>query len=422
MAADGRKAALRALGAWRRAGTWPEAEPGLDQREAALATGLIAGTLQNLAYLDFCIGGYSSVPLRKLQPQVLDILRLSVYQLFYMDRIPVHAAVSEGVALCRAAGCPRAAGLVNAVLRRAAEDRAHPPQVPGEGTADYLALRYSHPLWLVRELTEARGYAFTEAFLRANNEVPPLCVQTNTLKTDVGTLAARFASQGVTGEEGLVPGSLHLRDAGQVSALPGFAEGLFYVQDDGARRAADAAGAKPGMNVLDACAAPGGKSFAAALAMGGAGRVLACDLSEKKLGRIVEGAARLALPCIATRAMDARRPGDDLLGWADVVIADAPCSGLGVIRRKPEIRYKPEAELDGLPQIQRDILSGLAGCVRPGGTLLYVTCTVRERENEGVVRAFLAEHGEFIPAESETLWPQTHKTDGFFICKLIKST
>lgn len=422
MGMDGRKAALRALGAWRRAGTWPEAEPGLDRREAGLATGLIAGTLQNLAYLDFCIGRYASVSTRRMQPQVLDILRLSVYQLFFMDRIPVHAAVSEGVALCRTAGCPRAAGLVNAVLRRAAEDRAHPPAVPGEGTAEYLALRYSHPLWLVRELTETRGCAFAEAFLRANNEIPPLCVQTNTLKTDAGTLSARFASQGVTSEPGLLPGSLHLRDAGPVTALPGFDEGLFYVQDDGARRAAETAGARPGMNVLDACAAPGGKSFAAALAMGDAGRVLSCDVSEKKLARISEGAARLGLSCIGTRVMDARRPGEDLLGWADTVIADAPCSGLGVIRRKPEIRYKPEAELDGLPRVQEDILSGLAGCVRPGGTLLYATCTVRVRENEDVVRAFLEKHGEFTPAESETLWPQIHKTDGFFICKLIKST
>ena len=194
------------------------------------------------------------------------------------------------------------------------------------------------------------------------------------------------------------------------------------MQDAAARLAVEAAAPEKGMSVLDACSAPGGKSFAAAIRMGGEGSILACDLKEKRLKRVAEGAKRLGLEgLIETRAMDARMPGEELQGRFDVVIADAPCSGLGVIRRKPEIRYKTEAEVAPLPAIQLAILRGLAACVKPGGTLLYSTCTLLERENEDVVRAFLAENEGFTAAEERTLWPDIDKTDGFFICRMVKS-
>ena len=175
------------------------------------------------------------------------------------------------------------------------------------------------------------------------------------------------------------------------------------------------------MSVLDACSAPGGKSFAAAIRMGGEGRILACDLKEKRLRRVSEGAERLGLGIISTRTMDARRPPEELNGAFDVVIADAPCSGLGVIRRKPEIRFKTPEEIEGLPEIQLGILRGLADCVKPGGTLLYSTCTLLERENEDVIRAFLGSNSGFAAEIERTLWPDTDKTDGFFICRMVKS-
>jgi len=174
------------------------------------------------------------------------------------------------------------------------------------------------------------------------------------------------------------------------------------------------------MTVLDACAAPGGKSFSSAIQMRGEGRVISCDVQEKKLRRIVEGAARLGLGCIETRQMDARRPAEELIGAADVVIADAPCSGLGVIAKKPEIRFKSEAELAALPGIQLDILRGLAKCVKPGGTLLYSTCTTRKCENEDVIAAFLSENSGFEVQEMRTLWPDINDTDGFFVCRMVK--
>ncbi|NCB50971.1 MAG: 16S rRNA (cytosine(967)-C(5))-methyltransferase RsmB [Clostridia bacterium] len=429
MKTTGRQAAVAALSKYRRAGAFSDMavdsvirESTLEPREAALCSRLVYGVLQNLAFLDFYIGQYSNTSLNRMEPKVLDILRISAYQILFMDRIPVSAAVSEGVALCNTGGFKRAAGLVNAVLRRIAENRTTLPVIPGEGTAEYLSVRYSHPLWLVNELIEDHGYEFARGFIDANNAEPPVFIQANTLKTTAEDLAARLAGRGVELASGDMPGSFSVSGAGRISLLPEFMEGLFYVQDDAARRAVMESGARPGMNVIDACAAPGGKSFAAAIQMENEGGIVSCDLHGNKLRRIEEGAARLGIDIISVREMDARSPDPDLQEWADVVIADAPCSGLGVIRKKPEIRYKDPEALNGLPEIQLSILEGLSECVKPGGILLYSTCTVRRRENEAVVGKFLELHGEYSADGMQTLWPHIHGTDGFFICRLIKST
>ncbi len=423
---SGRSAAVRALERWRRAGTFSEdavsgASAGLDAREAALCSRLVYGTIQNTAYLDHYIGVWCSTPVGRLEPKVLDILRISAYQLLFMDRIPPSAAVNEAVALCKSLKLSRASGLINAVLRRISENRDKLPAIPDDGTAKYLSIKYSHPIWLVNELIEQQGYDFTAEFLAANNEEPPIYAQVNTLKTDADSLTSLLADAGVLVERGNVADCLVLRCAGRVNELPGYDEGLFYIQDEAARQSVIISGVEPGMTVLDACAAPGGKSFAAGIQMYGKGRIVACDVQEKKLRRISEGATRLGLNIIETRQMDARRPEPELIDFADVVISDVPCSGLGVIRKKPEIRYKSRAELDALPQIQSDILDGLAACVKPGGTLLYSTCTVRSCENEDVISAFLARNSEFSCEKMHTLWPNVHKTDGFFICKMLRS-
>ncbi|HBD86171.1 MAG TPA: 16S rRNA (cytosine(967)-C(5))-methyltransferase RsmB [Clostridiales bacterium] len=424
----GRQAALFALSKCRRAGAWSEMaadivirEHDLSRREAALCSRIVYGVLQNRTLLDFYIDCYSGISTGRLEPKVLDILRLSAYQILFMDRIPASAAVSEGVELCKSGNSKKAVGLVNAVLRRIAENRDGLPEIPGRGTSGYLSVRYSHPLWLAQELTARHGYDFAESFFSANNIQPPLSVQTNTLNIAAEALAARLAEGEMAVSPGMTPDSFAISDAGRVTGIPEFTEGLFYVQDDAARRAVIISGAAPGMNVLDACAAPGGKSFAAAIQMGNAGTLISCDLHAKKLHRISEGAQRLGIDIIHTRAMDAGKPDSDLMGWADVVLADVPCSGLGVIRKKPEIRYKNPAELERLPQVQAAILDGLAGCVKPGGVLLYSTCTIRKCENEDVICRFTGSRGDFTVAEMETLWPHIHGTDGFFICKLIKS-
>ena len=424
-----RECALAAIERCRRDGAWSEdaldgilTSAGLDGRDCALATAICSSVLQNTALCDFYISKFCTTRPEKLEPKILDILRMAVCQIVFMDKIPAHAAVSEAVSMAKRHN-RRAAPLVNAVLRRISENRASLPEVPGRGTPEYLATRYSHPLWLCRTLCDERGYSFAEAFLAADNAPPPTVAQTNTLRITPHELYEKWRAEGIDAVSDVLPGSFRIRTRGGLRRLGSFREGLFYIQDCAARLAVEKASPGPGMRVLDACSAPGGKSFAAAMAMGGAGSILACDIHEKKLKRIAEGAERLGISSmISTRAMDARQPDPALTGEFDLTIADVPCSGIGVIRKKPDIRFKSEQELERLPGIQLDIVRALAQTVRPGGRLLYSTCTVLRRENEGVTEAFLTERPEFECEHMQTLFPNTDGTDGFFICVMRKKS
>lgn len=418
-----REAALAVLQKWRTNGAWSEPalnaaiqRAGLDRRDAALCTRICYGTLQNLALLDACVDAYSKTPAKKLEPKVLDILRISIYQLRFLQQIPAHAAVNEAVALCKKSGCGRASGLVNAVLRRVSENGDQLPPLPKE-TADRLSVLYSHPKWLVELLLDEHDAAFVESFLKANNDIPAVCLQTNTLKTGTEALQKKLQEAGFPCElHPNLPDAL-LCPGGDLAGTEAFRNGEFYIQDAAARMAVLSADVLPGMQVLDACAAPGGKSFAAAIQMQNQGSILSCDLHENKLKRIREGAERLGISILETKALDARQQQ----GSYDVVLADVPCSGLGVIRKKPEIRYKDPGPLENLPALQSEILENLSECVRPGGVLLYSTCTILRRENEAVAEAFLSSHRDFSCEDMHTLWPQSDGTDGFFICKLRRS-
>lgn len=431
MADSAREAALSALERCRRSGAWSSnvmdsviTKYALDGRAASLANRIFLGVLQNLSLCDFYIDSYCTAA--KIEPKVRDILRISVYQLVFMDKIPANAAVNEAVNLCKKLGYSRASGFVNAVLRKVAANSDNLPEVKGTGTAEYLSVRYSHPLWLAEYMIKKHGYAFAEEFLAANNCAPETCIQVNTLKISTDELLNRLKAADIECKKhDWIPDCLTV--SGNVTIMPGFDEGLFYVQDPAAKAAVLIAGLKPGMNVLDACAAPGGKSFAAAICMKNEGSILSCDLHEKKTRLIVSGAERMGFDIIETRAADARVHAD---GEYDAVIADVPCSGYGVIRKKPDIRYKSEDERRGLPQIQSAILENLASNVKCGGVLVYSTCTVFSEENEDVIRDFLAKHAEYtaeafslpcgITAESGmmTFWPNVNGTDGFFVCKL----
>ena len=432
----GREAALKALAAGRRNGAWSEVflknlmrDEGLSVRESHLAYSICMGVLQNRTLCAYVIDSLSTVPLRKMQPMVADILLLSVYQLLFMDRIPPHAAVSEGVALCKKYGGTRAAGLVNAVLRRAAEKGKTLLRIP-ETDVRRSSILYSHPQWLVDAYTQRLGSAGCESLLKASNAPCGTDLQVNTLKTDAAAALAELEMENVGARpHPWLPDCLCADDFGDITELSAFKNGHIYVQDAAARLAVCAADPKPGMTVIDGCAAPGGKSFSAAVAMKNEGRILSCDLHEKKLALIVSGAARLGITIIDTLAADGRVPVPELAASADVVIADVPCSGLGVIRKKPDIRWKDPQALEALPEIQLAIVKNLSAYVRPGGVLVYSTCTVLRRENEDVVRAFLQTApfdlqplslpgGIAAPEGMLTLWPHVHGTDGFFICRM----
>ena len=433
---NARKAALTALEKCRRMDAWSDAVLGsvmdserLSGPDRGLAAALCYGVMQNRMLLDALISRFSTVPLSKIEPKVLDILRISAYQLVFLDRIPASAAVNEAVKLCKAQSAGRAAGFVNAVLRKiSAGDRTLPE---GNG-AEALSLRFSHPLWLVRLYLERLGPDETEQLLRSQNGVTPACLQVNSLRSDADALTEKLQSRGLSPtRHPFLPDCLLLAHPGTITEIPEFSDGIFYVQDAAAKLAVLAAEPKPGQRILDCCAAPGGKSFAAAILSGGAA-ILSCDLHENKLKRIRDGAERLRLDCISTRAMDARFFAPELEEQFDLVLADVPCSGLGVIRKKPDIRDKDPERFADLPGIQTAILENVSRYVAPGGTLLYSTCTVRREENEAVASAFLAAHPDFsaedyvLPGGLESsggmlqLWPHCHGTDGFFICKMRK--
>ena len=429
-----REAALEALMRCRRDEAWSGAsidnvinKYSLDRRDAALAARISLGVLQNTVLCDFYIDYYCK---SKLEPKLRDILRMGVYQLLFLDRIPARAAVNESVALCKKQGLAKAAGLVNAVLRKVADNIDALPEIPHSGTAAHLAIKYSHPEWMAEYLISSKGYDFAEAFLAENNSESGLDIQVNLLKISPEDYSVLLEQKGIEYDSVAPEGCLVLK-GGSATALPGFEEGLFYVQDRAARIAAEIAGAKPGMKVLDCCSSPGGKSFASAIAMENEGSILSCDIHEKKLRLVRGGAERLGIDIISAEAMDARTYRGNMEKAFDLVIADVPCSGLGVIGKKPEIRNKSREDLKGLPAIQRDILENVSRYVAPGGTLLYSTCTVLKEENEDVVSAFLEQNRNFvlepfsicgIDAQNgmHTFWPNVDGTDGFFAAKLRK--
>lgn len=426
MAKSARDAALLALSACRKEGAWSDgalkqALFGMERREAALASRLCYGVLQNRLLLDWWIDGFTN---GRLHPAVRDVLRLGVYQLCFMDRIPASAAICEAVEQTKRVANPQAARLVNGVLRSV--QRALPLKLPNDP-----AIRYSHPQELVELLTAQYGAEKTARLLLSHNEAPETVIQCNTLKTDTPTLCAALDAAGVRYTlHPWLPDCLTISASGSLEQLTAFREGLFYVQDTAARLAALSAGLVPGLCVLDCCAAPGGKSFAAAVAMKNRGELISCDIHPHKLSLIEAGAQRLGVRIIRTQLQDASRSVDQWRGRMDVVLADVPCSGLGVIRKKPDIRYKELRQTVALPELQLAILECQSAYVKRGGVLLYSTCTILRRENEEVAQEFLRRHPEFRPETVDfppgsgipngamtTLLPCDHGTDGFFICK-----
>lgn len=436
-----RETALRVLTSCRTGGAWADAalksqlgRDGLSGLEAALCSRIVYGVIQNRLLLDFYLAAYCSQKPDHLQPPLPDILRIGAYQILFLDKVPDSAAVNTSVELAKTAGRVQAAGLVNAVLRKIAQNKKNLPPIPEGDEAKYLSIRYSHPRWLVKRLLTLLGREETERFLAEDNSQPPTAAQVNPLRGSVAELREDLESEGVTVEpHPWLPDCLLLSGTGDLERLRAFQEGRFYIQDGAARLAVLALDVKPGEQVLDVCAAPGGKSFAAAIAMGDRGEVLSCDLHEKKLRRIQDGAARLGLTCIETAAADGRSRRPEWVEQFDAVLVDAPCSGLGIIRKKPDIRYKKADDLFALPVVQHDILDNASAYVRPGGVLVYSTCTILPEENGQTVDAFLAEHPDFsretftlpfldqVPGEV-TLWPQRHGTDGFYICRMRRNT
>lgn len=431
-----RETALNALIACRKEGAWSNGvlkeyllRDRLDRRDAALATRLCYGVLQNRNKLDWYLGQLLTGKVKDLHPVVHDILHLGLYQIYELDKIPDNAAVSESVELAKKY-CKKqrfAPGLINGVLRNAVQTKGTLKEPKS------LTDIYSHPWELIRLLRDYVGKDRIEPMLRANNDTPATVVQVNTLKITTEALMTKLEEEQVGARpHDWMPDCLVLSNTGDLEKLTSFKEGLFYVQDPAAKLSVRCAELpQEELRILDCCAAPGGKSFAAAIATGGKAQIISCDVHAHKTGLIASGAARLGFENITSRQQDATVNVPEWNGAMDAVICDAPCSGYGIIRKKPDIRYKNPADMASLPQLQLQILKNQARYVKPGGILIYSTCTLLKAENEDVVEAFLKENEEFhteplpLPAvfpgnESGmlALVPGEFDTDGFFICRL----
>ena len=431
-----RETALNALIACRKNGAWSNGvlkeyilRDRLDRREAALAARLCYGVQQNRGRLDFYLKQLLTGKLKDLHPALRDILHLGLFQMYFMDRIPESAAVNESVSLAKKY-CPKqrfAPGLCNAVLRNGARSKDSLKQ------PTRLEDKYSHPEKLIKLLGSYVGKERLEPMLKANNEAPDTVVQVNTLRTTTQALSALLEAEGVqVANHSWMPNCLVLSATGDLEKLESFQNGLFYVQDCAAKLSVLCAQLpRADIRVLDCCASPGGKSFAAAIAMGGKGQICSCDVHPHKTSLIANGAARLGLDCITACLQDATQPHKGWENAMDAVIADVPCSGYGIIRKKPDIRYKDPDTMKDLPALQLKILRQQAKHVRPGGVLLYSTCTLVWEENEGLVKSFLKEEPDFYlePLPLPAVFPKNesgmlalvsgeYDTDGFFMARL----
>ena len=407
-------------------------QAGLDERDRSLASILFYGVLEHRITLDWVISKYSSKPISKVSPKVRDILRMGIYQLAYLDKVPPSAAVNESVKLTRVCGQERASGFVNGVLRSFA--RSHCDlQLPNERELPfaYRSIRYSCPEWLIRMWNKAYGEENTLGLLASLEGRPPLAARINTCKGNDRDLLEKWSKEGIKVREVEgIPHAVCLEQTGSIEQLSAFQRGEFHVQDLASQIACWVLGPQPGERVIDVCPAPGGKAFTMAQMMENRGQLLSFDLYPAKVRLIEEGAKRLGLPIIQAAVRDARND-PEFVPKANRVLCDAPCSGLGIIRRKPEIRYKNSNTLDSLPDLQYLILCKSSELVEKGGILLYSTCTLNPKENGKVADKFLKGYPEFVPypiklpkwvirhdwepSHQLTLLPHLHGTDGFFL-------
>lgn len=403
---------------------------GVEPRDKAFVAKLFYGVLEKKLLLDYNLSQFSDRPVNKLDTGLLVILRMGLYQLFFMDSVPASAAVNESVELCKDNHLYSAAGFVNGVLRSAS--RAKELSLPNKrkGKNKYLSIKYSCPEKIIKLWRESYGDDIAEGILNTLEGRQPLTARVNSLKTDTDSLIDSLKEHGVRAEKsGILDNCIALSETGAVEELPEYKGGLFHVQDTASQLCCRLLEVKEGHTVIDACSAPGGKSFTIAEYMKNSGRIISCDLYMQRLDLVREGAERIGIDIIETKACNAAEYKD--FPRADRVLCDVPCSGLGIIGRKPELRYKNDLGLDNLPDLQYFILCNCAESVESGGLLIYSTCTLDPAENGLNIRRFLSEHEDFQPyaiklpdgirrgidePENElTLFPQINGTDGFFI-------
>ena len=420
-----RTLALRSLVALERDGRYSNLEidsalrkADLNDSDRGLYTRLVYGVTEKRITLDYIISQYSSKPVDELDPDGRTALRLGVYQLLWMDRIPDHSAVDESVGLVSR----QKRGFVNGVLRSLLRGNKEYTLPNKSDYPHYLSVKYSVPKALAKMFMECTDDV--EALLEAMNKEPHIGLRVNRLMTTAYEVVEMTGGR----LSGIAP-DVVIVDSLDERVKDGLARGLWFVQDEASRITSAADGATSGERIIDTCSCPGGKSFSMSIDMENKGDVRSYDLHKNKLSLVRSGAERLGITIITTEERDARKPDETYFGWADRVLCDAPCSGLGVIAKKPDIRYKDMSDIERLPEIQYGVLCGAAEYVKNGGVLVYSTCTINKAENEAVVKRFLdanplftLEENEYLPGGMRTFMPHIDGCDGFFAARMRKNT
>lgn len=407
----------------------------LEYKDRSFASEILYGTLRNKLKIDYMIGRFSKMDLDNMSPWARNIIRTAVYQIFYMDRVPEFAAVNEAVEIAKSKD-RKAASFVNGLLRGILRNKDAFNKIDVKDPVKRMSIEYSHPEWFIRKYLPIYGKEFLCRWMEKNNTPSHMTVRVNTLKADADAVEGLFQRKDIDVKRGIVPEALILKGYGMIEKSDEYMNGLITIQDESSMLASRVLNPLPGSRALDMCSAPGGKATHMAQLMEDSGKLIAFDLHPHKIKLIRDNAMRLGIHIIKAQEGDAAKHNNELEKYADFLLLDAPCSGLGLMRKKPEIRWRvTEEDIMTLQKVQKEILWNVSSYVKPGGHMLYSTCTITKEENEDVLRDFLKSNNEFyvedissyIPDEIKDsitnegylkLFPQEHDTDGFFIAKL----
>lgn len=411
----------------------------LSQQDESFIRELVYGVLENKSYIDYILSKVSKVKLKKIHPAILEIIRVGIYQLVFMDRVPTSAAVNESVNLAKKYGHKGSIGFVNGVLRNISRDKENISKIEIKDKVEYLCVKYSHPEFLVKRFIDEFGYEFTEELLIANNTTPKLNIRVNTLKITKSELIKKLMDKGYIVTEGkYAKDAIIIDNPSRITSLDEFINGYFTIQDESSMLVGQVLAPKEGSMVIDVCSAPGGKSTHIAQLMGNKGKILSRDLFEHKIKLIDENRKRLEIDIMDTQVYNALDLDTELIGKFDYCLVDAPCSGFGLIRRKPEIKWnRTEEDINELSTLQIKILEISKNYLKENGVLLYSTCTIIDDENINIIKKFLEDNPEFklVSINDELynadkidsakdgyiqLYPNVHSMDGFFIAKMVK--
>lgn len=400
---------------------------------------LVYGVIENQIYLDYIIRKNSKVRLKKIHPNVLNLLRMGIYQLLFMDKVPDRASIYETVELAKSYANKGSVGYINGLLRNVSRDKEGALKISANNKLEYISIKTSHPLWLVENIANQYGEDFAMEFCQYNNTKPKLNIRVNSLKTNRESLKARLEDKGLLVSEGKYSNyTLIIENPSRITQLDEFKEGLFTIQDESSSLVAQVMDIEDNMTVIDLCSAPGGKTSHIGERLNNTGRILAFDIHSNKLDLIRSTAYRLGIKNIVLGENDGSVYNEKLDSLGDIVLLDVPCSGLGIMRRKPDIKLnKEETDIIKLNKIQKDILKNGARYVKSGGQLVYSTCTIDKRENIDIIKWFLSENKDFnlvsiggkLASEDGLnhlnqgyldLYPHVNGTDGFFIAKMVK--